>query len=87
MEYIADRAEIEYEIRNGMRFLGRKLAAFLSKKGHIEMQKKRAGIYSKYIPMLAQFATELAKAKKMPRYNALLKLGEEVEGSSQSQES
>ncbi|MBE43637.1 MAG: DNA topoisomerase VI subunit B [Thaumarchaeota archaeon] len=86
-EYIADRAEIEYEIRNGMRFLGRKLAAFLSKKGHIEMQKKRAGIYSKYIPMLAQFATELAKAKKMPRYNALLKLGEEVEGSSQSQES
>ncbi|MFQ5940204.1 MAG: DNA topoisomerase VI subunit B [Nitrososphaerales archaeon] len=78
-EYIADRAEIDYELRNGMRFLARKLALFLSKKGHMEMQKKRAGIYSKYVPMLAQFSTELAKAKKQPRYKTLLKLGEEVE--------
>jgi len=88
-EYIADRPEIDYELRNGMRFLARKLAAFLSKKGHMEMQKKRAGIYSKYIPMLAQFSTELANAKKQPSYKALLKLGEEVEeeGNSEGQES
>jgi DNA topoisomerase-6 subunit B len=88
-EYIADRAEIDYELRNGMRFLARKLAAFLSKKGHMEMQKKRAGIYSKYIPMLAQFSTELANAKKQPSYKKLLKLGEEVEEgeSSEGQES
>lgn len=87
-EYIADRPEIEYELRNGIRFLARKLAAFLSKKGHLEMQKKRAGIYSKYLPMLAQFSTELAKAKKEPNYKTLLKLGEEVEeGDSESQES
>ncbi len=78
-EYIADRAEIEYELRNGMRFLARKLAAFLSKKGHLAMQKKRAGVYSKYIPMMAQFSTELAKAKMQPHYKTLLKLGEEVE--------
>ena len=78
-EYIADRAEIDYELKNGIRFLARKLAAFLSKKGHLAMQKKRAGIYSKYIPMIAQFSMELAKAKKQPRYKVLLKLGEEVE--------
>jgi DNA topoisomerase-6 subunit B len=55
----------------------------------MEMQKKRAGIYSKYIPMLAQFSTELANAKKQPSYKALLKLGEEVEeeGNSEGQES
>lgn len=80
-EYIADRPEIDYELRNGMRFLARKLAAFLSRKGHMEMQKKRAGIYTKYLPMLAQFSTELAKAKKQPSYKKLLKLGEEFEES------
>jgi DNA topoisomerase-6 subunit B len=87
-EYIADRPEIEYELRNGIRFLARKLAAFLSKKGHMEMQKKRAGIYSKYLPMLAQFVTELSKAKKEPNYKVLLKRGEEFEeGGSEDQES
>jgi DNA topoisomerase-6 subunit B len=85
-EYIADRPEIEYELRNGIRFLARKLAAFLSKKGHLEMQKKRAGIYSRYIPMMAQFATELAKAKKEPKYRPLLKLGEEFEISGEGDE-
>lgn len=79
-EYIADRQEIEYELKNGIRFLARKLAAFLSRKGSMEMAKKRAGIYSKYIPMLAQFSTDLARAKKLPKYDALLKLGEKYEG-------
>jgi len=79
-EYIADRPEIEYELRNGIRFLARKLSAFLSKKGSLEMAKKRAGIYSKYVPMLAQFSTELARAKKPPKYKVLLELGEKYEG-------
>lgn len=79
-EYIADRPEIEYELRNGIRFLARKLSAFLSKKGSLEMAKKRAGIYSKYIPLLAQFSTELARAKKPPKYKVLLELGEKYEG-------
>jgi len=79
-EYIADRPEIEYELRNGIRFLARKLSAFLSKKGSLEMAKKRAGIYSKYIPMMAQFSTELSRAKKPPRYKVLLELGEKYEG-------
>jgi DNA topoisomerase-6 subunit B len=79
-EYIADRPEIEYELRNGIRFLARKLSAFLSKKGSMEMARKRAGIYSKYIPMLAQFSTELARAKKPPKYKTLLELGEKFEG-------
>jgi DNA topoisomerase-6 subunit B len=79
-EYIADRPEIEYELRNGIRFLARKLSAFLSKKGSLEMAKKRAGIYSKYIPMLAQFSTDLSRSKKAPNYKPLLALGEKFEG-------
>lgn len=84
-EYIADRPEIEYELRNGIRFLARKLSAFLSKKGSMEMAKKRAGIYSKYIPMLAQFSTELVRAKKPPKYRVLLELGEKFEGEGEEQ--
>lgn len=85
-EYIADRPEIEYELRNGIRFLARKLSAFLSKKGSLEMAKKRAGIYSKYIPMLAQFSTNLSRAKKAPNYKPLLALGEKFEGEGEEQE-
>ena len=50
------------------------------------MAKKRAGIYSKYIPMLAQFSTELARAKKPPKYKVLLELGEKYEGEEQEGE-
>jgi len=85
-EYIADRPEIEYELRNGIRFLARKLSAFLSRKGSAEMAKKRAGIYSKYIPMLATFSTELAKAKKPPNYKTLLELGAKYEGEGNNEE-
>ncbi len=78
-EYIADRHEIEYELKNGLRFLARKLFLHLSKKRHAEMAKKRANLYSKYLPLLAEFAKELAKARKLPKYERLVKLGNEYE--------
>ncbi len=78
-EYVADRQEIEYELKNALRYLARKLSLHLSKKGSIAMAKKRLGLYSKYLPLLARFAKELSRAKREPRYKVLLKLGEQYE--------
>ena len=38
------------------------------------MAKKRANLYAKYIPMIAQFCTELAGKKKEPNYKKILEL-------------
>ena len=71
-ENVADRPEIERELRLALQFLSRKLAAYMSKKGQAEMAKKRANLYAKYIPMIAQFCTELAGKKKEPNYKKIL---------------
>ena len=71
-ENVADRQEIERELRLALQFLSRKLAAYMSKKGQAEMAKKRANLYSKYIPLIAQFCTELAGKKKEPDYKKIL---------------
>jgi len=71
-ENVADRPEIERELRLSLQFLSRKLAAYMSKKGQAEMAKKRANLYAKYIPLIAQFCTELANQKKEPNYKNLL---------------
>ena len=78
-EYIADRPEIEYELKNALRFLARKLFLHLSKKRHAEMAKKRADLYSKYLPLLARFAKDLAKEDRLPKYNKLIKMGKRYE--------
>jgi len=71
-ENVADRPEIERELRLALQFLSRKLAAYMSKKGQVEMAKKRANLYAKYIPLIAQFCTELAGKKKEPNYKKML---------------
>ena len=71
-ENVADRPEIERELRLALQFLSRKLASYMSKRGQAEMEKKRANLYSKYIPLVAQFCTELAGKKKEPDYKKLL---------------
>lgn len=72
-ENVADRPEIERELRLALQFLSRKLSSYMSKKGQAEMQKKRANLYSKYIPLVARFSTELAGKKKEPNYQKMLK--------------
>jgi DNA topoisomerase-6 subunit B len=72
-EYIADRPEIESEIKNAVREALRRLSVFLSKKGSMEAVQRKMSIYSKYLPLIAQFSTELAGQKKEPRYQQLLK--------------
>jgi len=71
-ENVADRPEIERELRLALQFLSRKLAAYMSKRGQAEMAKKRANLYAKYLPMIAEFCTELAGKKKEPNYKNLM---------------
>ena len=71
-ENVADRQEIERELRLALQYLSRKLAAYMSKRGQAEMAKKRANLYAKYIPMIAEFCTELAGKKKEPDYKKIL---------------
>ncbi|ABK77416.1 DNA topoisomerase VI, subunit B [Cenarchaeum symbiosum A] len=71
-ENVADRPEIEREIRLGMQFILRKLSSYMKKKGRSEMAQKRANLYSKYIPLIAQFCTELAGRPKEPDYSGLI---------------
>jgi DNA topoisomerase-6 subunit B len=74
-ENVADRQEIERELRLGLQFLARKLSSYMSKRGQAEMAKKRANLYSKYLPLIAMFCTELAGKKKEPDYKKMLKEG------------
>ncbi len=71
-ENVADRQEIERELRLALQFLSRKLSSFMSKRGQAEMAKKRANLYAKYIPMIAEFCTELSGRKKEPNYKKML---------------
>jgi DNA topoisomerase-6 subunit B len=52
-ENVADRQEIERELRLGLQFLSRKLAAYMSKRGQADMAKKRANLYAKYLPQIS----------------------------------
>ncbi len=73
-EYIADRPEVEKELRNGIREVFRKLQIYLSRVGSMEKQRKKMNIYSKYMPLIARFSTSLIGAKKYPPYNKLIGL-------------
>ena len=54
-EFLADRPELERELKNGAREVLRKLAVYVSRKGSMEFQKKRMNIYGKYLPLIAKF--------------------------------
>jgi DNA topoisomerase-6 subunit B len=58
-EFIADRPEVEREIKNGINSVARRLAAYLSRKIIVEHEQKRIDLYSKYLPKIARFSSEL----------------------------
>jgi len=72
-EYIADRPEVEKEIKNGISSVARKLSLFLSKKISIEHEKRRINIFAKYLPQIAKFSTNLAGKEKVPDIDPLLR--------------
>ena len=67
-EYLADRPEIERELRNAIRELLRKLSIYFSKKGSMDMIKRKMNVYNKYLPMIAQFSSDLAELNNLPKY-------------------
>ncbi|UCH02658.1 MAG: DNA topoisomerase VI subunit B [Candidatus Bathyarchaeota archaeon] len=72
-EFIADRPEIEREIKNGINNVARRLSRYLSKKISIAYQKQRVNIFQKYLPKIAQFSTKLAGKKKIPNIEPLVR--------------
>ncbi len=76
-EYIADRPEIEREIRNAAREALRRLGVYLSRKGSMEAVQRKLNIYGKYLPLIARFSTDLAEEKRPPRYRQLIGSGGE----------
>jgi DNA topoisomerase VI subunit B len=77
-EYIADRPEIQREIRNAAREALRRLGIFLSKKGSMEAVQRKMNIYGKYLPLIARFSQELAGEKSPPSYRKLIGEGGEA---------
>ncbi|MBI2126313.1 MAG: DNA topoisomerase VI subunit B [Thaumarchaeota archaeon] len=71
-EYLADRPELERELKNAVREVLRQLKGHLSRKGSMEMVKRKLNIYGKYLPLIARFSQELAQAKRPPRYRTLI---------------
>jgi DNA topoisomerase-6 subunit B len=71
-EFIADRPEVKREILNGIRKATRKLKRFLSKREHVEREKRRLNIFTKYLPKIAKFSTELAGREKEPDIKKML---------------
>jgi DNA topoisomerase-6 subunit B len=86
-EFIADRPEVRREVANALREVGRQLQHFLSRQEHVHMEKRRLGVFSKYLPKIAQFSAKLAGKERLPDIEKLLKsvqkYGAEEESESQ----
>lgn len=72
-EFIADRAEVRREVANALREVARQLGHFLTRQEHVDREKKRISIFSKYLPRIAQFSAMLAGKERIPDIEKLLK--------------
>ena len=77
-EYLADRPELEKELKNALRETLRKLSTYLSRRTSEEHEKRKINLYMKYLPLIANFSRELANKDKPPNYKRLLKEEEEI---------
>jgi DNA topoisomerase-6 subunit B len=72
-ESIADRPEVEYEIEWALKTCARAVRMHLVKKEKASIVQRRLTVFEKYLPLIAQFSTELAGAEKSPEYEKVLK--------------
>jgi DNA topoisomerase-6 subunit B len=72
-EFIADRPEVRSEILNGIREVARRLQTFLTKREHVAKERRRLTVFSKYLPKIARFSTDLAGKSEVPDIEKLLK--------------
>jgi DNA topoisomerase-6 subunit B len=78
-EFIADRPEVNGEILNGIREVARQLQKFLTKREYVEKERRRLTVFSKYLPKIARFSTNLAMKKKEPDIELLLRSAKKIE--------
>jgi DNA topoisomerase-6 subunit B len=78
-EFRADRQEVKREILNGIREVARQLQRFLTKQEHVEKERRRLSVFSKYLPKIARFSTELAGKEKTPDIKKLLRTVRKLE--------
>ena len=78
-EFIADRPEVKNEILNGIREVARQLRRFLTKQEHVERERRRLTVFSKYLPKIAKFSTDLAGKKEEPHIELLLRSARKYE--------
>jgi DNA topoisomerase-6 subunit B len=71
-EFISDRPEVRKEIANGLREVARQIQHFMSKREHVDRERKRLGVFNKYLPRIAEFSTKLAGKQKNPDIDKLL---------------
>ena len=71
-EFISDRPEVRREVANALREISRKIHHFLSKREHVNQERKRISIFAKYLPRIAEFSTSLAGKKKRPDIKKLI---------------
>lgn len=71
-EFIADRPEVRKEIANGLREVARQIQHFMSKREHVDRERKRLSVFTKYLPRIAEFSTKLAGRQKPPDIQKLL---------------
>jgi DNA topoisomerase-6 subunit B len=72
-EFIADRPEVKREIANGLREVARQIQHFLTRREHVDREMKRLGVFSKYLPKIAQFSAQLADKERVPDIEKLLR--------------
>jgi DNA topoisomerase-6 subunit B len=72
-EFIADRPEVKREVANALREVARQLQHFLTRREHVDKERKRLGIFAKYLPKIAQFSSDLAGKEKLPDIEKLLR--------------
>ena len=90
-EFIADRVEIEGEIRKGVLACARKLMRHLHRKERVAREKQRLDIYGQYLPLMAENVSFLADKRRIPNLKKLLVAGkkqsENINKSQKSSES
>ena len=72
-EFIADRPEVEKMILSGVRRVARRLKSFLSRKINVERERRRLDVFRRYLPKISRFSTELARKRKEPDIEVLIK--------------
>jgi DNA topoisomerase-6 subunit B len=70
---------VKVEILNGIREVARQLQKFLTKREYVEKERRRLTVFSKYLPKIARFSTNLAGKKEEPNIELLLRSVKKIE--------